>query len=179
MKIKSLYLAGPDVFRHNAKEFGEQLKFLCSTFGFEGRFPLDNDLPPEDYVTSPQHATAIFEANMEMLKSCDAVIANLNCFRGNEPDSGTIAEVAVAYMIGKPVFGYTDDLRPMIDQIQHNGDGTDLLEGNIIEDFGLPLNLMICNMLHNGTPVRFFADALRRVEIYNNSSLNIDDSEEV
>src|SRR3546814_15668084 len=41
--IRSLYLAGPDVFRPDARERGRELKALCAQFGIEGLFPLRSE----------------------------------------------------------------------------------------------------------------------------------------
>ncbi|MDY0273631.1 MAG: nucleoside 2-deoxyribosyltransferase, partial [Advenella sp.] len=43
--MKKIYLAGPDVFRHDAVDYGQQLKALCESFGFAGLYPLDNHAP--------------------------------------------------------------------------------------------------------------------------------------
>src|SRR3546814_1957018 len=42
--IRSLYLAGPDVFRPDARERGRELKARCAQFGIEGLFPLDQEV---------------------------------------------------------------------------------------------------------------------------------------
>ena len=41
-----VYLAGYDVFRTDAAEYGRQMKQLCGKYGFEGIFPLDKDIQP-------------------------------------------------------------------------------------------------------------------------------------
>lgn len=46
-------------------------------------------------------ANGIYHANLEMIRSADAVLANLNAFRGIEPDSGTCFEVGFATALGK------------------------------------------------------------------------------
>ncbi|MFM0085030.1 nucleoside 2-deoxyribosyltransferase, partial [Paraburkholderia sediminicola] len=42
---KRIYLAGFDVFRVDAVEYGRSLQRLCASFGFEGIFPLDSVAP--------------------------------------------------------------------------------------------------------------------------------------
>src|SRR5690606_746036 len=106
--IRSLYLAGPDVFRPDARERGAELKALCARHGFEGLFPLDQDVPA--HVTDPvDQAKWIYHANIGLIERADAVLANLDFFRGPEPDSGTCFEVGYAVARGKPVFGYIPD----------------------------------------------------------------------
>ena len=38
-----IYIAGPDVFEKNAAEIGMKYKEICSLYGHEGLYPLDND----------------------------------------------------------------------------------------------------------------------------------------
>lgn len=78
-------------------------------------------------------------------------MANLNPFRGAEPDSGTVFEVGYAIALGKPVWGYLDDARPIALRTAHTAhpDGRLLDEhGQQVEDFGLPLNLMLACSIH-------------------------------
>ena len=58
-----LYLAGPDVFLRDSAEIGQRKKALCRERGFEGLYPLDNDLPED--------AKAIFAAkkNLRVLET--------------------------------------------------------------------------------------------------------------
>lgn len=132
-----LYLAGFDVFRPDAHAHGERLKALCSAFGHEGLFPLDNTLPPA--LTGAEAARWIYDANVALIRRADAVLANLNDFRGHEPDSGTAFEVGFAAALGKPVWGYLDNTRPLVEQV---GAAVDR-HGFSVEDFGLPRNLML------------------------------------
>ena len=101
--MKKIYLAGPDVFEKDALQIGESLKSLCSDHGFEGLFPLDNVLQEDE---PKKLAEKIRRANIELIHQADIIMANLNPFRGIEPDSGTVYEVGFAEALGKPVFGY-------------------------------------------------------------------------
>ena len=95
-----IYLAGPGVFRSDALEHGERLKALCSEFGFIGLYPLDKQIP--NGIEAPREQAAwIYRANLELLDQADAVLADLNFFRGGEPDSGTSFEVGYAVAQGK------------------------------------------------------------------------------
>jgi nucleoside 2-deoxyribosyltransferase len=135
-----VYLAGFDVFRSDAIEHGRYLKTLCNAHGLEGLYPFDNEvtqgLPPQET------AALICKANITMIKGCDAVLANLNVFRGAEPDSGTAFEVGMAVALDKPVWAYFDDLGTLREQIQHDAEGSDA-QGFQVEDFQLPKNLML------------------------------------
>lgn len=146
--IASLYLAGPDVFRPDAHARGRELKALCAQFGFEGLFPLDQDVP--GHVTDPaEQARWIYRANIALIERADAVLANLDFFRGPEPDSGTCFEVGYAVAKGKPVFGYIPEQGSFAQRIRRRhpqaigADGVLDTQGWNIEEFGLPLNLML------------------------------------
>lgn len=147
--IQSLYLAGPDIFRPDAVARGEYLKALCTRHGFEGLFPLDAQVA--GHATSEPLDTArwIYRADIGLLDAADAVLANLDFFRGAEPDSGTCFEVGYAIARGKPVYGYVPEDGSLAERIrarcpQYLGAGTgNDARGWQLEEFGLPLNLML------------------------------------
>ena len=146
--IRSLYLAGPDVFRPDAHARGLELKALCAQFDIEGLFPLDQDVPA--HIADPSEQAAwIYRANIGLIERADAVLANLDFFRGPEPDSGTCFEVGYAVAKGKPVFGYIPEHGSFAERIRERHpqaigpDGVLDVHGWNIEEFGLPLNLML------------------------------------
>ncbi len=153
-----VYLAGPDVFRPNAAEHGRQLVALCAEYGFAGVFPLDASLARE--VPPQALAARIYRANLAHIDACDAVLANLDFFRGPEPDSGTCFEIGYATARGKPVIGYVREDGSLAQRIrvrypQAVGDGLADAAGWQLEEFGLPLNLML------GVPCRIVVGDLR------------------
>lgn len=140
----TIYLAGFDVFRLDARAHGERLKALCAEHGHQGLYPLDNELPAG--LAGAEAAQWIYEANLGLIRQADAVVANLNNFRGLEPDSGTAFEVGFAVALGKPVWCYLEDHRPLHQQVLcteaakgHYVDAKQLT----VENFGLPRNLML------------------------------------
>lgn len=135
-----VYLAGFDVFRADAIDHGRGLKALCDQHGLEGLYPFDNDVPQG--LTPEDAAAVICKANIAMIKRCDGVLANLNAFRGAEPDSGTAFEVGMAVALGKPVWAYFEADGSLREQIEHDAAGFDA-QGFQVEDFGLPRNLML------------------------------------
>lgn len=142
--MSSLYLAGFDVFRTDALARGERLKAVCAEHGHEGLYPLDNAGPAG--LAGPALARWIFESNVALIRRADAVVANVNNFRGAEPDSGTAFEIGFAAALGKPVWAYADDGRALVQQVacRQNTQGLWLDgQGLIVEDFGLARNLMI------------------------------------
>lgn len=143
--IKKIYLAGFDVFRPDARQWGDTLKVLCSKYGFEGLYPLDNEAPKN--LGAAELALWIYRANVALLQEADMVLANLNAFRGAEPDSGTVFEVGYATALNKPVWVYTRESRSLVEQLgairqPMGGQYIDTL-GYTVEDFGLNLNLML------------------------------------
>lgn len=164
--MQKIYLAGFDVFYPDAKERFERMKKLCRIAGYEPLVPLDNEINEGLDI-----AGQIYRANVAMIDKADGIIANLNPFRGTEPDSGTVFEVGYGVAKGKKIVGYT----AITDWKTHvaGHENTKLIRGGAlfesmfsakphekfnIEDFGLPLNLMLAKSIHlvNGD----FIDAL-------------------
>ena len=147
--MKTIYLAGPDVFEPDPIAAGEALKALCTAFGFKGLFPLDNVIEAHDHPHKT--AEAIRKANIDLIRKADIVMANLNPFRGFEPDSGTVYEVGFAEALGKPVFGYAADRRHMVERLremQTLPEGSAICrDGKSIETFALSHNLMFAHIL--------------------------------
>ncbi len=134
-----IYLAGPDVFRPDAAGWAGRVRGLCRAAGHEALIPLDDAVPAT--------AAAIYRSNLQCIAGADAVLANLNPFRGDEPDSGTCVEIGYALALGKIVIGYADDLRPLRERLRATGPDVDGryrdAAGHVVEDFGLALNLML------------------------------------
>lgn len=147
--MTSIYLAGPEVFLADAIEIGQAKKEICAHYGFEGLFPFDAELTQKQRTGL---SAKIFDANMEAIACCDAVVANLTPFRGVSADVGTVFEVAYACALKKPVFAYTNipgDLRARVGAEfgLEKAAGSTMREfagdGMMIENFGLADNLMI------------------------------------
>lgn len=132
------YLAGPDVFYTDAKERGRKMVAMCLECGVEAHFPLDNEINV-DGLSKYELAKNIFEANVELIKKCDVVLANLKPFRGPSADVGTVWECGFAKGLGKPVFGYTSSDTTYKSKVLNNCKH----DGMLIEDFGLFDNLMV------------------------------------
>jgi nucleoside 2-deoxyribosyltransferase len=142
-----IYLAGPEVFLPDALAVGAEKVQRCAEAGFEGLFPLDASL---DLTGLSKHEAArrIALANEALMRSADAIIANLTPFRGASMDAGTAFEVGFMRALGKPVLGYSNAgsnyavrarLCRMNPPLPYDCDR----EGFEIEDFDLAENLMI------------------------------------
>jgi nucleoside 2-deoxyribosyltransferase len=156
--LHRIYLAGPDVFRPDAAEHGQRLVALCAEYGYDAVFPLSASLPQG--LAPAALAAHIYQANIAHIEACDAVLANLDFFRGPEPDSGTCFEVGYAVARGKPVIGYIPEAGSFAERIrtrhpQAVGAGLFDAAGWQLEEFGLPLNLML------GVPCRIVVGDLR------------------
>src|SRR5262245_28538735 len=106
-----IYLAGPEVFLPDALAVGGRKRELCAEHGLEGAFPLDAGLDIAGLAKAEQ-AQRIAAACEGMMRSCDALIANLTPFRGVSMDCGTAYEVGFMRALGRPVLGYTNVTAP-------------------------------------------------------------------
>jgi nucleoside 2-deoxyribosyltransferase len=142
-----IYLAGPEVFLPSPVEAGRRKVALAAEFGLDGVYPLDNALPLDG---KPKRAQAglISASNEALMRSCDALIANLTPFRGVSADAGTAFEVGFMRALGRPVLGYTNTPSSLVARsramrahglLGFDGDADDIE----IEDFDGLENLMI------------------------------------
>lgn len=156
MSPKRVYLAGPEVFLLNAKEIGERKKALCKKYGFEGVFPLDNEVNREGKSTR-EIGICISGLNENLIRTCDFVIANMTPFRGPSADVGTSYEMGFARALGKKVYAYTNIATPFTErtvralnsQVSRSKD--DMLRdvnGMFIEENQLVDNLMLDGCIH-------------------------------
>jgi nucleoside 2-deoxyribosyltransferase len=177
-----IYLAGPDVFARNPFDIASQKKDLCSSYGFEGVFPLDNHLDPGGL--SPQGAAmTIYRSNIDLMLSCDACIANMTPFRGPSMDCGTAFEMGFMAARGKPVLGYTTSPDLFFDRttsflLMHGGETSVRPDGSFedqdqmqIESFGLVDNLMLDGsvimsefQITHGLGLTAFEECLRQLQ---------------
>ena len=149
MSRLKIYLAGPEVF---LPEFGKPVfdakKAMCAEFGFEGVSPMDGDLNLVGMSAFAQ-GVAIYRGNIEHMRGCDAVIANMTPFRGVSMDAGTAFEMGYMAASGKPVLGYTHATSAFhLRSARYYEHGrSDLLElysaGTSVERFDMADNLMM------------------------------------
>ena len=135
-----VYVAGPDVFSPRWDEFCQELSQYAVERGITPLFPHSK---PSDGPSD------IYQCNTRLIQQADAVIANLQCFRGSEPDSGTVFEVGFAIALGRPVWGFNAAGLYQEKVAAHYGLSTDeelpmaCKDGYAIESFGQGLNLML------------------------------------
>lgn len=161
LRLKKVYLAGPEVFLPDAIEIATRKKQLCLEYGFEGLFPFDSEL--EKGLGPLATANGIYRANIALMQASDFIIANLTPFRGPSADIGVAFELGMMAGMGRPAFGYTNDARNLLDRLRQSDQVTEKVgksprwcdrAGMTIEDFGLSDNLMIAYALHEwGLPI--------------------------
>lgn len=142
MASLKVYIAGPDVFRPDVLAWADDVRARCRACGLEALIPLDGD------ATTPH---GIYASNIDMVRAADVVVANLNPFRGAEPDSGTSFEVGFALALGKRVIGYIHSQELLCERVARlqgrplarEADAVLDADGLRVENFGLPLNLML------------------------------------
>jgi nucleoside 2-deoxyribosyltransferase len=149
-----VYLAGPGVFREDAASFGKMLQEKCSRAGLDGCYPLGADIA---LGTALETARAIYRANVALIDSASAIIADISPFRGPNMDQGTAWEIGYGIAKDLPVYAWSTDFADLLRRTQRHA-GTHVQNGRAvdekgwtIEDFGLIENLMIavsCTSIH-------------------------------
>jgi nucleoside 2-deoxyribosyltransferase len=131
VNLKSIYIAGPSVFREDAIEYGNKLKELCLKYGFIGLYPLDNEFTESNDIAL---------GNYDLIDKCDIVIADCTPFRSNsEMDSGTACEIGYAYAKGKKIIVFSENNKTMLEKVGCKKDEN----GLNVEDFDEVTNIMI------------------------------------
>ena len=167
--MKKVYLAGPTCFSPLAESLYSRYADLLEKSGYLAIIPSDGGLSKGERP-SPILAAKIFNENIIKIKSANYVIADLTSFRGAESDSGTCFEVGFAFAFEIPVIGWSSDRVTVTDkldgltlpenkltEVPAYADTVRLAgfyprdtelglvdkNGDIVENMGLPFNLMI------------------------------------
>jgi nucleoside 2-deoxyribosyltransferase len=176
---KKIYIAGPDVFSTEWPSIARKIMDACNQWGFEALLPIPEthslnrpDIAGITQIGKPDDAKMVFKSCLNMIQSCDAMIANITPFRGDEPDSGTVFEIATAYALEKPIIGYTLDTRLTHERHAHNGTKTEYdaltcRAGYLVERFNLPCNVMVAQ----GCTNIVFGDAIAALFALKNGNL--------
>jgi nucleoside 2-deoxyribosyltransferase len=152
-----LYLAGPDVFAPDAQARFASMRAACESLGLQPLTPVDTALP--EGLQGRAMTAFIKQANIELIRRCDAVVANVSPFRGPNMDPGTAWEIGFAEALGRPVFLWSEATALLAERTP--GDGHTDPQGWMVENFGLAENLMIAVNPQQVAPD--FATALQRV----------------
>lgn len=76
--------------------------------------PQLNDRITDHPETDPRK---ICECNLALIRKAQMVVANLNPFRGTEPDSGTVFELGYGFALGKKVWGYVSSSESLLERV--------------------------------------------------------------
>lgn len=141
-----IYLAGPERYDSDAEQKYESMKEICNRYGFDAKSPLDRArcdtvvINPNPYQT----AASLFYRYQQNVRDCDIILANLNDFRGLEPNNDVSFECGMAYQLGKKMFGYMSDTTIMKERIPNYGPDYEYRDecGRNAENFDYPINLM-------------------------------------
>ena len=116
-KNEGLYIAGPECFYQNGYELWWAQRKLAEYYGIPVVLPTSTPLKLDNDDLA-LNAKEIFDDLIDQVKKTTAIIADLEFFRGSEPDGGTIFEMGWIWQKGGRVYGYTRDKRSMAEKNQ-------------------------------------------------------------
>ena len=141
-----VYLSDVIRYEEDAKEVYGRLKELCASYGLEAVTPCDwaEGFPETKGFNPYVRAAALTENYCRLVRSCDAVIADLSDYRGYECSNDVGFECGMGFEMGKKLFAYMKDARPCIEKIPHLGEAAEFrdMTGSNVENFNYPANLM-------------------------------------
>ncbi|MBR5342203.1 MAG: nucleoside 2-deoxyribosyltransferase [Erysipelotrichaceae bacterium] len=128
-----IYLADFEMFLPTCEETVKYWKEVCDKYGFIGMFPGDGDpVEPGDNFWQ-----RVFNSDYGHMLKCDVCFAQLDDWRGHEPDSGTLWELGWYVALGYPSYGFYGGpktlLERKIERTEEDGVFYDS-EGYAIED---------------------------------------------
>lgn len=146
-----IYLSVFERYDENGAEILSQMKAICKHYGFEAVSPLDlaDGAVFEEAENAYERAGQLFYNYQKHVRDADVIIANLNDYRGYEVNNDVGFECGMGFQLGKKLYGYMDDTKPMIDKIPHLGEEREYRDqnGSNVENFDYPANLMFaCSM---------------------------------
>lgn len=146
-----IFLSGIERYEQNAKKVLDKMKQICNDYGFDAVSPLDQaaEVGTIEVSNAYMWAANVFDNNQQHVRNCDVVVANLNNFRGYEISNDVAFECGMGYQLSKKLYGYMDDISPLISKIPHLGENAEYRDqsGSNVENFNYPANLMFsCTM---------------------------------
>lgn len=127
---QQIYLAGPMVFYPHPEEIFNEMKKICAAQGLLGVAPIDAQLDLGALAPGRPLFEKIVTADFDLMRRADAAIFCLDSFRGGvEMDAGTAVEIGFMTALGKPMSGWTQDLRTYPEKI------SDFYSGKITATF--------------------------------------------
>ena len=147
---EALYIAGPECFYTYGYDALAAMKARALALGFGVTLPNNDPLDLEN-PDLQKRADSIFENLKEVMLKTTAIVADLEAYRGAEPDSGTVYEIGMAYAKGAKCYGYTRDKRSFGTKNLNSY----LKDGEVTDEFGncemyqkLPFSPTILSLIH-------------------------------
>lgn len=128
---EALYIAGPECFYTYGYDALAAMKSRALALGFGVTLPNNDPLDLEN-PDLQKRADSIFENLKEVMLKTTAIVADLEAYRGAEPDSGTVYEIGMAYAKGAKCYGYTRDKRSFGTKNLNSY----LKDGEVTDEFG-------------------------------------------
>lgn len=146
-----VYISGAERYDKDSKIIYENMKKLCEKYGLQAYTPADWAEGVTEIETDCPYTKAAnyFDSWQQHIRNCDAIIANLNDYRGYECSNDVGFECGMAFQLGKKMYGYMDDIRPAKEKIPNLGEAREYrdMTGASVENFNYPQNLMFsCSM---------------------------------
>lgn len=146
-----VYLAGVERYQEDAKAVFEKMKEICSRYGLEAVTPVDWAAGVKEIETTNPYIWAYnkFDNYQQHVRNCDVIVADLNDYRGYEVNNDVGFECGMGFQLGKKLYGYMKDARPLVERIPHLGESEEFRDhtGSNVENFHYPANLMFgCSM---------------------------------
>ena len=125
MNSYKLYITGPQKYFPNGPAEMRMYKAVAEYYGFE----VINDL---SYL---ENGLVEYEPiDRSFLDDCDIVIADVNPFRGGEPESSTIFDLGIAFAKKKKIYTHVHDMRDVIHKYPYAHYNEN---GKVIDEHGL------------------------------------------
>lgn len=175
--VPKVYLSGPDFNHPQAEQILNDKKMICERYGLEGVAINDAKIDtspiarrkldlPIYRLKQLNPGITIYYAVVELIASCDVLIANMDPFRGPSMDVGAAFEMGYMTAAGKPIVGYSSNrqsysdrvasLYELMDQpvVERNGRAY-TSDGWTVESFALPDSHMVVGAALEGPPSIF------------------------
>jgi nucleoside 2-deoxyribosyltransferase len=108
MPKRRCYVASPLGFTEAGRDYYERVYLPALATVVEPVDPWSLDMVTPPGASERDRALAIGRANVEAIRSCELLVAQLD---GQEPDSGTVAELGYGAGLGLRCYGVRSDMR--------------------------------------------------------------------
>lgn len=134
LKKEGIYIAGPECFYTYGYDALAAMRKRAEALGFGVTLPNDDPLDLEN-PDLRKRADSIFANLKKIMHDTTAVVADLEAYRGAEPDAGTVYELGMAYAKGARCYGYTRDKR----SLRSKNQGAHLCGSELLDETGRPM----------------------------------------